>query len=484
MIQRHDLRRVSSFVWEIPSAAQVDMRVSARVVASQELIAEALDDLGLAQLIDAASLPGVVGWTVALPNCHQSYGFPVGGVVATRLPDGVIAPGAIGYGINCGVRLLASELEDAALEPFLDDLATRLCQTCAGGSGGGGRFLLNNHALDAVLREGARWCLRHGLADERDLTYTEERGWMAGADPARISARARERARNQLGTLGEGDHFLEVGRVAAVYDAACAAAFGLWPGQVVVLIHSGSRGLGHQVCTDYLHDFQRVVRRYGIFPPNRETVSAPLDTPEGQAYLAAMHGAANFAFANRQTLAALVRESFTRTLAGSGLPSELRQVYDLSHNIGAIEQHVVAGEPVTAFVHRKGATRACGPGSATLPADYRAVGQPVLTPGAMGRASYVLAAMSNAMDITFGSACHGAGRLHNMEAAQRRNGSVMEICAELQALGVRVRAANLPRLAEVVLRSYKPVETVVDVMVGAGLARSVARLEPLLVVKG
>lgn len=483
MIQRRDLQRIAEDVWEIPTSFRADMRVPARIYASEALLERALADRSLEQLVNATTLPGVVGRAIAMPDVHQGYGFPVGGVAATLLPDGVISPGAIGYDINCGVRLLASEIDAADAAPFLDRLAGTLYRTCPSGAGKGGRFQLDEGALNRVLRDGAGWCLEHGLATEDDLGHTEERGHMAGADPARVSGRAKERGRDQLGTLGAGNHFLEVDRVAAIFDEGGAAAFGLREGQLAVLIHCGSRGLGHQVCTDYVRDFQRAVVRYDIRLPDRELVCAPYSAPEAQAYVAAMCGAANFAFANRQALAHLVRESFAEVFAGSGLPPELRQVYDVAHNMGKVEWHQVDGERRQVCVHRKGATRAFGPGDEAVPPDYRAAGQPVLVPGSMGTASYVLAGTAGAMRESFGSTCHGAGRLLSRTAAKKQVYGE-QVRDQLRERGIRVRAGSMAGLAEEAPMAYKPVEEVVAVVERAGIARIVARLEPLLVVKG
>ncbi len=483
MITKQDLRPLAADLWEIPAGFRRDMRVPARIYASEDLLEHALQDLSLQQLVNAATLPGVVAYTLAMPDIHQGYGFPVGGVAAMAPPDGVISPGAIGYDINCGVRLLAAELDATEVAPYLDELADTLDRTCPSGTGRGGRIRLSNAELDAVLAEGARWCLWRGLANEHDLAHTEEQGCMAGANPARVSPRARERARDQLGTLGAGNHFLEVDRVAQVHDPTIAAAYGLREGQIVVLIHCGSRGLGHQICTDYVRDFQQVVQRYGISLPDRELVCAPLSAPEAQAYIEAMHCAANFAFANRQTLAALVRESFSHVFARRGLPTSLRQVYDVAHNMGKMEEHRVNGKRMTLCVHRKGATRAFGPGAPGIPEDYRAVGQPVLVPGSMGTASYVLAGTEAAMSLSFGSTCHGAGRMLSRTAAKRQvHGD--QLRKQLSQQGIHVRAGSMAGLAEEAPLAYKSVDEVVAVVERAGLARIVARLEPLLVVKG
>jgi tRNA-splicing ligase RtcB len=447
------------------------------------LLKQALTDKSVEQLINATTLPGIVGYAIAMPDVHQGYGFPVGGVAATRLPSGVISPGAIGYDINCGVRLLASDLSTDELEPYLNDLATALYHNCPNGVGEGGRFHLNDAELDDILARGAQWCLENDLATAEDILHSEAHGRLSGADPAQVSERARERGRNQLGTLGSGNHFLEVDRVANVLDEEAAATYGLRTDQVVVLIHCGSRGLGHQVCTDHVRDFQRTLAQYEIVLPDRELVCAPLDSPEGAAYNAAMQAAANFAFANRQTLAMLVRESFEQALAMTRLSANLRQVYDVAHNIGKIEEHRVNGEIMQVCVHRKGATRAFPPHHAEIPVDYQAVGQPVLVPGSMGTASYVLAGTAGAMGQTFGSTCHGAGRMMSRTAAKKQvRGERLK--AELNQRGIRIRAGSMAGLAEEAPLAYKQVEEVIAVVEGAGIARAVARLEPLAVIKG
>jgi tRNA-splicing ligase RtcB len=399
------------------------------------------------------------------------------------LPDGVISPGAIGYDINCGVRLLASDLTVEQLEPYLNDLATALYRNCPSGVGEHGRYHLSDAELSDILSRGAEWCLDNDLASAEDLLRTEAGGRLAGADAAHVSHHARERGRTQLGTLGSGNHFLEVDRVANVLDEETAQVYGLRQNQVVVLIHCGSRGLGHQVCTDHVRDFQKVLAHYKIELPDRELVCAPLDSPEGAAYNAAMQAAANFAFANRQTLAMQVRESFEEVLAKTTLSPHLRQVYDVAHNIGKIEQHTVNGHQMTVCVHRKGATRAFPSHHAEIPAEYQSVGQPVLVPGSMGTASYVLAGTQGAMAQTFGSTCHGAGRMMSRTAAKKQvRGETLK--QELNQRGIRIRAGSMAGLAEEAPLAYKQVEEVIAVVEGAGIARAVARLEPLAVIKG
>ncbi len=483
MIKLSDLQQLNPYVWEIPKTYREDMRVPARIYASRALLEQALTDQSIVQLVNATTLPGIVGYAIAMPDVHQGYGFPVGGVAATRLPDGVISPGAIGYDINCGVRLLASDLDAEAIEPYLNDLATDLYNTCPSGTGGGGRIRVDSQAMDDLLMQGAPWCISKGLATADDIIRTEASGALPHADAAKVSSHAKERARDQLGTLGSGNHFLEVDKVANIYDEAAAEAYGLRPGQIVVMIHCGSRGLGHQVCTDYVRTFQQAVQRYGIILPDRELVCAPLNSPEGEAYTAAMQAAANFAFANRQALAGLVRQSFERIFTRVGLPSTLRQVYDVAHNIGKIETHTVNGRTMQVCVHRKGATRAFAPGHAEIPPDYRAVGQPVLVPGSMGTASYVLAGTNDAMLQTFGSSCHGAGRMMSRTAARKEvSGELLK--QQLNKQGIRIRSGSLRGLAEEAPSAYKDVEAVIETVEGAGIAVPVARLEPLAVIKG
>jgi tRNA-splicing ligase RtcB len=459
------------------------MRVPARFYADDRLLDGITGDRSLEQLVNTATLPGVVRHVLAMPDIHQGYGFPIGGVVATELPHGVISPGGVGYDINCGVRLLASPLEADAVRPHLDHLATVLYANCPSGVGQGGPVKLKPGELDEVMENGARWALKRGFATEADLDRTEEGGCLAGADAGKVSARARDRGRGQVGTLGAGNHFIEVDVVDRVQDETAARRLGLFPGQVVVQIHCGSRGLGHQVCTDYVNLFQKAVRQYGLTLPDRELVCAPVGSPEGRDYLAAMQAAANYAFANRQVLAFHIRRSFEQVLAGRVKNHHLFQVYDIAHNMAKIESHTVGGRRLTLCVHRKGATRAFGPGSEVLPAAYRDIGQPVLVPGSMGTSSWVLVGTEGAMDQTFGSTCHGAGRTMSRHQAKRSvHGAGLR--EELEARGIHVRAGSLSGLAEEAPGAYKDVDRVVEVVHGAGIARRVARLTPLAVIKG
>ncbi len=478
-----DMKRISPYEWEIPKDFRADMRAPVRIFATRELLEAILGDKSLDQAVNAATLPGLVGHVVVMPDMHQGYGFPIGGVAATRFPDGVISPGAIGYDINCGVRLLGSQIEYEAASPYLDDLATALDHYCPSGVGTKGDVRLSVEELDQVCRQGSHWALKRGYATEADVRRTEENGCLEGAGPEKVSQRAKERGRQQIGTLGAGNHFIEVDVVDRIFALDAAQAMGLQEGYLVVLIHCGSRGFGHQVCTDYVREFQGAVKRYGIRLADRELVCAPMDSPEGRSYLAAMRSAANFAFANRQVLAHFARRAFEETFAGKISNWHLHQVYDIAHNMGKIETHTVERETLKVCVHRKGATRAFGPGFEGLPEEYRSIGQPVLVPGSMGTASWVLAGTQGSMERSFGSTCHGAGRTMSRSQAKKKVRGE-DLRAELQARGIHVRAGSLPGLAEEAPQAYKDVDIVVNTVSAAGIARKVARLRPVAVIKG
>jgi len=480
---RSDLVRVSQYLWEIPRSFRDDMRVPARLYADEALLDDALGDRSLDQLVNTATLPGIVKYAIAMPDIHQGYGFPIGGVVATQLPEGVISPGGVGYDINCGVRLLASEASVQEISPFLAELASVLYRNCPSGVGVHGEIKLRDAEMDEVLVEGARWAQECGYARAEDLQHTEEFGAMPGADPKDVSHKARERGRGQIGTLGAGNHFIEVDRVAEVFDGTAAECLRLFPDQVVVQIHCGSRGFGHQVCEDYVARFQTTVRDYGIELPDRELVCAPLESDEGQQYFHAMACAANFAFANRQVLAHRIRRSFEQALGGKVPRFDLHQVYDIAHNMAKIEQHAVGGTHTRLCVHRKGATRAFGPGSLGLPDQLRDIGQPVLIPGSMGTESYVLIGTHGSMEQTFGSTCHGAGRVWS-RAHARKMVRGQRLRQELEDRGIAVRTGSMPGLAEEAPQAYKDVSRVVDVVSRAGIGSKVARLEPIAVIKG
>jgi tRNA-splicing ligase RtcB len=472
-------QRVDGVVWELPADARADMRVPARVFADRELIGQIAADRSLEQLENVATLPGIVGAALAMPDIHQGYGFPVGGVAATEPPDGVISPGGVGYDINCGVRLLALPLTSAELVGRTEALVHEISRRVPVGAGHGGALRLTGAAFDRVLEQGPRVLLaEHGIGTEEDIAHTESEGCLAGADPPAVSARARVRGSDQLGTLGSGNHFLEVQRVAEILDPGAAEALGLRPDQLTVLIHSGSRGFGHQVCTDYVRTMDAVQARYRITLPDRELACAPLSSPEGRAYLTAMACAANFAWANRAVLAHRVRQSVARIL-GAGVAEGTRQVYDVAHNVAKLETH--AGRQLC--VHRKGATRAFPAGSNEIPSAYREVGQPVFIPGSMGTSSFVLVGRPGAMEQSFGTTCHGAGRRMSRTGA-RRQITGAELRRQLEAQGIVVRCPSNRGLAEEAPFAYKDVERVVAVVERAGLAGRVAQLVPLGVVKG
>lgn len=461
---------------EIPATARRDMRVPARIYADNELWRQIVGDRSLDQIVNVATLPGVVEAVYAMPDVHEGYGFPVGGVAAMRMADGVISPGGVGYDINCGVRLLASDLQADDLRPRLESLVHDLSRSIPSGTGRGGALDLSDAELGRLLAEGCRYLVERGFASSGDIDAIEAGGSLPMADPAAVSDRARHRGRDQVGSIGSGNHFVEVQTVDEVFDPSAAEAFGLRRGQLTVLIHTGSRGLGHQVCTDYVRLMDQVMPRYGIVLPDRQLACAPITSPEGERYFAAMCAAANFAFCNRQMITHLVRGMFERALGPAGA---LRLVYDVAHNMAKREEH--GGEVLC--VHRKGATRAFGPSHPETPARYRVSGQPVFIPGSMGTGSFVLAGTDEAMTASFGSTCHGAGRDMSRSAARRqRSGS--EVRHALEAQGILVRCPSNAELAEEAPHAYKDVERVVEVVRRAGLARKVARLRPLGVIKG
>ena len=473
-----ELIRIDENLWEIPASARPGMRVPARVFADEELLRAIVGDRSLEQLENVATLPGIVDAALAMPDVHQGYGFPVGGVAATELPDGVVSPGGVGYDINCGVRLLTLPISEPELGGRRVELVHELSRAIPAGTGRRLRASTWAGDLDAVLRDGPQALVARGVGREDDLERTESQGRLPGADPAAVSAHAHERGAGQLGTAGAGNHFVELQRVARIFDPVAADAFGISEGQLTVLIHSGSRGLGHQVCTDHVRAMGAVQDRYGIVLPDRQLACAPASSPEGREYLSAMSAAANFAFANRHVIAHTVRASVEHVL-GAEAAAGTRQVYDVAHNVAKVEHH---GGRVL-LVHRKGATRAFPAGSYEIPLDFRDVGQPVFIPGSMGTASYVLAGEPGSMQRSFGTTCHGAGRtMSRARASKAISGS--ELRRQLEARGIVVRCASNRGLAEEAPFAYKDVERVVAVVERAGLARRVARLVPLGVVKG
>ncbi|MER6756773.1 RtcB family protein [Micromonospora echinofusca] len=469
-------------VEESPYRFRIDrhdpMRVPGVVFASRSLLPDAGEDRSLEQVANVATLPGIVDASYAMPDVHWGYGFPIGGVAATDVAHGgVVSPGGVGFDISCGVRLLAADTDRDGLRSRLDALMDGLGEATPRGMGRGAVWHLSNRAeLDAVLRGGSRYAVERGFGVQRDLERCEDAGAVGDADPARVSERAIERGARQVGSLGSGNHFLEVQAVDEVYDDAVATAFGLRPGQVCVMIHCGSRGLGHQICTDYVRKMEQVMARHGIEVPDRQLACAPVSSAEGRAYLGAMAAAANYARANRQLLADAARKVFARVTG-----SRLDLVYDISHNLAKIETHDVDGAPRALCVHRKGATRALPPGHDELPDDLRDVGQPVLIPGSMGTGSYVLTGVPGAP--AFASTCHGAGRVQSRRQAVRSERG-LDPRAQLEEQDIAVRGASRRGLAEEMPAAYKDVSAVVAAAEGAGLCRKVARLVPLGVVKG
>lgn len=477
------VEQVGPYLWRIPPDAKPGMRVPGLILADESLMAQIRRDASLEQVANAATLPGIVKASLAMPDIHQGYGLPVGGVVATDAKDGVISPGGVGYDINCGVRLLRTNLTVSDVQPRLRQLIDGLYGTIPAGVGSRGKVKLTATEERRVVVKGAGWAVEQGYGILEDLQRIESDGSLPEADPDAVSQHAYERGRGQLGTLGSGNHFLEVQVVAEIYDESAARVLGLFRDQVTVMIHTGSRGFGHQVCTDYLRRLEGAIKKYGIQLPDRQLACAPLDSPEARDYLGAMRAAANFAFANRQCLAHWTRDAFMRLLGIS--PNELGMalVYDVAHNIAKTEEHEVDGVRRSVVVHRKGATRAFPPGHPELPAAYREIGQPVLIPGDMGRYSFVLVGTAASMRETFGSTCHGAGRLMSRTAAVKAARG-RQIARELEAKGILVRATGRDALEEEMSEAYKDVKDVVEVVEKFGISRKVAKLRPIGVIKG
>jgi tRNA-splicing ligase RtcB len=473
------LQRLDDYRYLIPKSYKPGMRIEGLIYANEQLISQIDKDLTKDQVANVATLPGLVGRSLAMPDAHQGYGFCIGGVAAADLDEGVVSAGGVGFDINCGVRLLATPFEDKDVRPKLDLLIDQLFRDIPCGTGRTGLLNVHRAELDNVLRDGAQWAVEHGYGRQEDAAHIEDYGRIANADPLKVSNRAKERGHDQLGTLGSGNHFLEIQIVAEVIDDELAVRFGLHKGQIVVLLHSGSRGLGHQVCTDYLDVMQDASRRYGISLIDRQLACVPVRSNEGQDYLHAMAAAANFAFANRQMMTHWTREAFQRIL-GNG---DLKVVYDVCHNIAKVEDHEVEGSRQKVLVHRKGATRAFPKGHLVLPDELRDVGQPVLIPGSMGTCSYVLVGTEQAMKETFGTTCHGAGRSKSRTQAKRET-SADELLREMKSKGIVVRCQSKSGLTEEKPDAYKNVSEVVDVVHNAGLAKKVAKLVPIAVMKG
>ena len=461
------LEKIDDYRWLIPRTYKAGMRTDTLIYASERLLEAIRKDQSLEQAANVAMLPGIVGRALAMPDIHQGYGFPIGGVAAVDEQDGVVSPGGVGFDINCGVRLLSSSLTLKEIKPKLRDLVHQLFRDVPSGTGKTSRVTLSETDLNKVLEKGPRWAIDQGMGSEADLDHTEERGCIAGADAYAVSERAKQRGKAQLGTLGSGNHFLEVQYVDEIFDETTAARYNLQKDRIVVLIHTGSRGLGHQVCTDYVSQLDLAMRKYDLHVPDRQLACAPVQSPEGQRYLQAMAAAANFAWTNRQCIAHAARGAFKRIFGES---VHLPVIYDVAHNIAKRETHVVDGKQKQVVVHRKGATR-------SFP------NQPVFIPGSMGTASYFLSGTEGAMRETFGTACHGAGRVMSRSAA-KKGVTAKEIQKELESRGIIVESLTREGLTEEKPDAYKDIESVVDVVHNAGLAARVARLRPIGVIKG
>jgi len=479
------LEKIDEYTWRIPKSFKPGMRVPGLVFADEELLAKMKTDRTLIQCADVAHLPGIYKYAITLPDGHEGYGFPIGGVAATDYEEGVISPGGVGYDINCGVRLLTTNLSEKDIQPKLRKLADIIFRNVPSGLGSRRKnFHISPSELDRIVTEGVPRIVDQGFGWPEDVEHCEENGHMDLADPSKVSSTAKKRGLTQIGTLGSGNHFLEVQKVDKIYDPETAKAFGITQkGQVTVMIHCGSRGFGHQICSDYLRVTERAVRKYGISLPDRELACAPGTSNEGMDYFKAMSCAVNYAFVNRQMITHWVRQSFEEAFGVSAEKLGLNLVYDVAHNIAKIEEHDVGNKQVKVWVHRKGATRAFPPGHEAIPMDYRESGQPVLIPGSMGTSSYVLVGTSKAMEISFGSTAHGAGRMMSRAAAKRRfwGGDVRK---NLEGRGIVVRSASAAVLAEEADLAYKDVDRVAAVSDAVGIAKRVARLVPLAVIKG
>jgi len=476
------LHRIDAARLEVPKGYKTGMRTNGIIYIDEGLEKE-LEKDAIDQVANVATLPGIVGPSLAMPDIHTGYGFSIGGVAAFDLQKGIISPGGVGYDINCGVRLLRTNLVRGEVLQKIKELIENFYREIPTGVGSKGKLRLNSDEHRQVLIKGARWVVEQGFGEKQDLDHTESQGCIEGADPDLISRKAYERGSAQLGTLGSGNHFTEIQYVDEIYDEKIANSLGLFREQITVMIHTGSRGFGHQVCTDFLEVMQGAVKKYGIELPDRELACTPFDSPEARDYLASMRAAANFAWANRQFIMHWVKESFMDVFRTGPKMAGISLIYDVAHNIAKIEEHIVDGRKMKLVVHRKGATRAFPPGHPELPDAYKHTGQPVIIPGDMGRASFVLIGTERGMKEAFGSTCHGAGRLMSRHQAMRKARG-RSIWREMQDMGIVVRATGRGTLAEEMPEAYKDVSNVVDVVHAAGLSKKVARLRPLGVIKG
>lgn len=474
------LTKVNDYTWDIPVDYKPGMRVPGRIFVSSQLL-DGLEHNTLTQVSNVATLPGIQKFAMAMPDAHSGYGFPIGGVAAFDRDTGIISPGGVGYDINCGVRIIKTDLMVDEVRPRINELIGLLFNEIPSGVGSKSKLRATDSELTAAFLYGAKWAVESGYGVKGDIEHCEDNGFMKIADPSKVGEKARKRGKPQFGTLGSGNHFLEVQYVDEVYDPAAAKVFGLHKGQVTVMIHCGSRGAGHQICDDYLKILDKATHKYGIILPDRQLACAPAESPEGQDYYKAMAAGANYAWANRQVITHWVREAFARFFRRDDLGMDL--IYDVAHNVAKLEGHMIDGKKKMVYVHRKGATRAFPPGHPDVPLIYRKTGQPVLIPGSMGSPSFVLHGTQKAMELTFGSACHGSGRVSSRGAAKREfHGETIQ--QELAARGIYVRATHPSIIAEEAPGVYKPSEEVVDVVHQLGIARKVVKLMPMGVAKG
>jgi len=481
MVNIVQINKINNWEWEIPVTLRKDMRVPARIFASKEILEALLRDKSLEQIINVTTLPGIQIAALLMPDAHEGYGFPIGGIAATSYPDGVISPGGIGYDINCGVRLLRTELKQNDISKHLDRLSKELYKHVPSGVGRGGQIKLKIKEVDAVLRKGALWAVEQGYGKSENLQFIESNGKLKESEPGKVSQVAKRRGHDQLGTIGSGNHFVEVDQVAEVFDDTAASAMGLYKHQVVILIHTGSRGLGHQNATDYIRLMLSKMNDYNIKLPDRELACLPLSSRIGKDYFASMAAAANYAWCNREIINWEIKQAWSSVFGKSGGNIDL--VYDVAHNIAKIETHEVGREFKKLIVHRKGATRAFGPYHEELPQEYRAIGQPVLIPGSMGTSSFVLVGGARSFEKSLGSACHGAGRRLSRRAA-RKQVRGRELQDQLHERGIFIKAGSLSGIAEEAPQAYKDVNMVVEAVHQNGLARKVAKLKPMAVIKG
>ena len=480
-VEKEHIKKLDDYLWEIPMSFREDMRVPARILASEALLDAIIEDRSLNQLVNVATLPGIQKASMVMPDVHEGYGFPIGGVAATIHPNGVISPGGIGYDINCGVRLLVSDLHIDDIRDRIEPLSKELYKQIPSGMGKGGQIKLSESQMTEVLTKGAEWAVENGYGKKEDLEFMESHGRLPDADPTLVSEMAKKRGTDQLGTIGSGNHFVEVDYIEETYDVAIAKSYNLRPGQVVVLIHTGSRGLGHQVATDYIRNMMKAMSDYKIELPDRELACVPFNSQDGQNYFKAMCAAANYAWCNREVISWETRTAWKNIFGEQG--GELKLLYDVAHNIAKIEDYTSDSLEQKVIVHRKGATRAFGPGFEELPEAYRNVGQPVIIPGSMGTCSYVLAGTKKSKDITFGSCCHGAGRRLSRRAAKRQvNAPVLK--EALKEQGIFVEAGSFKGIAEEAPIAYKDVNLVVETVHNSGIAKRVAKLRPVAVIKG